>query len=611
MRKYQKNFRIIARGIRLIEELASGFVLLCILQAMLKALLPLINIYLLATIINGITSGQGIDKLLFNMTAMLVSNLVCGGATALVEKYVNVKRNLFRKNFYWQLNKKLMNIAYADVDDFTTKEQRERINQMEQVNGMGIWNLITGIQTVIESTFSVIFSVVIFISFFLRNIEVKSGDSLTDFFCSPHASVLLAALILSNIFVNLYTVSSSTKKIFNGFAELVPLNQVYGYYLDNYIDTYHSGKDIRLYSQGRLIQKEMDQLLKSGQVPLEKLKKIEFKYNGLSSVSTILMNTFLYLMVSFKAVSGVISVGDIVQYIGGIERFILGFNALVSQFTVLNANTEALELILQYLDKESGIKQGTRMIDCTIPMEICFQNVSFTYPNTDVPVLRNLSFTIRTGDKLAIVGMNGSGKTTVIKLLCRFYDPDEGAILINGVNIKEFKIEEYQNLFSVVFQDFQLFSFELGQVVSGKRVYDVKKVENVLKKVGIESDSISIGNVLYKEFEEQGTEISGGEAQKIAIARAFYKEAPIFIFDEPTAALDPQSEYEIYKNLDGMVEEKTVIFVSHRMSSCRFCNKVMVFDGGRLVQEGTHDALLKNKQGKYCELWYAQEQYYD
>ncbi|MDE5717460.1 MAG: ATP-binding cassette domain-containing protein [Lachnospiraceae bacterium] len=245
---------------------------------------------------------------------------------------------------------------------------------------------------------------------------------------------------------------------------------------------------------------------------------------------------------------------------------------------------------------------------------IAFRNVSFKFPGAERYALKNVSLELVVGEKLAIVGMNGSGKTTMIKLLCRLYDPQEGEILLNGVDIRKFKQEEYSRLFSVVFQDFMLYPFPLAQNVAVSGSYDSGLVRKCLEDADfgerLASMEKGLETYLYKDYEDEGIEISGGEAQKIAIARAIYKEAPFILLDEPTAALDPLAEYEIYSNFDRITGTKTAVYISHRLSSCRFCGKIAVFHEGELVQLGSHKELVADRSGKYYELWSAQAQYY-
>lgn len=622
----KKNMKVIAGGIGLIEGLSPGFLPCCVLQACLNALSPFINIYLSAALINGLLEGWGMIRLLQGVCVMALLNLVCGGLAAWTERLVNVKQNALFAQYDWKLNSRMMELPYEEVERYEVQALRERIRQMANVNGMGLWNLVNPVKAVVRSVFTILFAIAIFCAVF---VQCGPGEGLlTGFFCSAWASAGLAALILGNICVNLYTVSRSTKKVFAAFAGLVPINQVYSYYLENYIDTYHSGKDIRLYRQGDLIRSEMGKLLRDGREPMKRLKGIEFRYNGLGSLAGFAMNLTIYLTVGMRALAGLFPVGSIVQYVGGIGQFVSGFTTFAAQITLLNSNVEALELILRYLgmgepEEKSGLigRGGGQCGGKTVleeplrsadSLEIEFRNVSFTYPGTESKALDNLSFAIHPGEKLAVVGVNGSGKTTMIKLLCGLYEPDQGEILVNGRDIRELDQEACRKLFGVVFQDFQLFSFGLGQNLAGSRIYDGERARAALEEAGFGARlaGMDLETSLYKDFNPQGVEISGGEAQKIAIARALYRQAPILILDEPTAALDPQAEYEVYEKLNHISENRTAIFISHRMSSCRFCGRILVLDGGRLVQEGSHEELLRDSGGRYFALWHAQEQYY-
>ena len=680
----KKNMKVIAGGIRLIEGLSPGFLPCCVLQACLNALSPFINIYLSAALINGLLEGWGMIRLLQGVCVMALLNLVCGGLAAWTERLVNMKQNALFAQYDWKLNSRMMELPYGEVERYEVQALRERIRQMANVNGMGLWNLVNPVKAVVRSVFTILFAIAIFCAVF---VQCGPGEGLlTGFFCSAWASAGLAALILGNICVNLYTVSRSTKKVFAAFAGLVPINQVYSYYLENYIDTYHSGKDIRLYRQGDLIRSEMGQLLRDGREPMKRLKGIEFRYNGLGSLAGFAMNLTIYLTVGMRALAGLFPVGSIVQYVGGIGQFVSGFTTFAAQITLLNSNVEALELILRYLgmgepEEKSGLigrvrgkgkescgkdssvrKEGLKGMgdmpkedglpgrlgrkgrrncgkDSSVwtedlagrgsglcggktvleeplksadSLEIEFRNVSFTYPGTESKALDNLSFAIHPGEKLAVVGVNGSGKTTIIKLLCGLYEPDQGEILVNRRDIRELDQEACRKLFGVVFQDFQLFSFGLGQNLAGSRIYDGERARAALEEAGFGARlaGMDLETSLYKDFDPQGVEISGGEAQKIAIARALYRQAPILILDEPTAALDPKAEYEVYEKLNHISENRTAIFISHRMSSCRFCGRILVLDGGRLVQEGSHEELLRDSGGRYFALWHAQEQYY-
>ncbi len=321
-------------------------------------------------------------------------------------------------------------------------------------------------------------------------------------------------------------------------------------------------------------------------------------------------------MVAAKAFCGAIGLGGVVQYAGAVGCFASSFQILVDVLTRLASNAQFLEVTYDFLDLENKKYQGALPTEKRLDNEylIEFRDVSFKYPGLDSWALRHLNLTLKIGERLAVVGRNGSGKTTMIKLLCRLYDPTEGVITLNGIDIKKYNYDEYLALFSVVFQDFHLFSFPLGQAVAASVKYDKKGVEKALDQAGLEERlrvmPQGLETYLNKDFDDSGVEFSGGEAQKAAIARALYKDAPFLVLDEPTAALDPLAEYEVYRRFGEMAGEKTAVCISHRLSSCRFCDRIAVFEKGRLVQVGTHDSLTA-EAGAYQRLWDAQARYYD
>ena len=281
-------------------------------------------------------------------------------------------------------------------------------------------------------------------------------------------------------------------------------------------------------------------------------------------------------------------------------------------------NARRMESSFDYLELPDVLPKGHGHISGEKMKEgacIEVKNVSFRYEGTAKMALENVSFRLSPGRKYAVVGMNGSGKTTLVKLLCRLYDPDAGQILLNGEDIREYDPAEYLRQFSVVFQDFCLLALPLGENVAASGDYDDDRVRLCLEKAGSDRRLSRMENglktSLYKNIDKDGVEVSGGEAQKIALARALYKDAPIVILDEPTAALDPISEHEIYSGFHRLVGNKTAVFISHRLSSCRFCDEILVFHEGRLVQRGDHDALLSEADGVYSRMWHAQAKYYE
>ncbi len=339
-------------------------------------------------------------------------------------------------------------------------------------------------------------------------------------------------------------------------------------------------------------------------------------YNASSAAVSVAFTGVVYAFVCLKAWAGAFAIGEVTQYIASITKVSTGVSMLVRVVGDLRNNVPFLKENFRFLDIPNTMYQGSLTVekrkDCNYEVE--FKDVSFRYPGSDVWALRNINMKFRIGKRLAVVGRNGSGKTTFIKLLCRLYDPTEGEILLNGINIRKYNYLDYMSIFSVVFQDFKLFAFSLGQNVAAGVDYDKERAETCLIKAGFGERLAMMPEgtetYLYRDFCDNGVDISGGEAQKIAIARAMYKDSPFIVLDEPTAALDPVAEAEIYSKFGEIVEDKTAIYISHRLSSCRFCDDILVFDEGRIVQQGSHDRLVADGGGKYYELWNAQAQYY-
>lgn len=303
------------------------------------------------------------------------------------------------------------------------------------------------------------------------------------------------------------------------------------------------------------------------------------------------------------------------MYIGAITSFASSLKTVISSITEIRAYDMFYEDLDEYLSLPTKLREGKRKISVNDDYTIEFKNVSFKYPGSEKFSLKDINITIKSGTKLSIVGENGAGKTTFVKLLMRLYDPTEGEILFNGVNIKDIDYELYMALFSTVFQDYKLFALSLKENVALSLPINEMKVQQVLERVGLGEKlhklPKGINTAVYKNFDETGFEPSGGEGQKIALARALYKDAPIVVLDEPTAALDPRAEYEIYQNFNYLVEGKTAVYISHRLSSTKFCDAIIVLNNGEIAEYGSHNELINKKNGLYKELFHMQAQYYE
>ncbi len=616
MKRLKSDLLVIIRGLKEVHSLCKGLLLLIVTQAAFDAVSPFINIYMSALILNAIISHESYSKLMLYVMIVVASNLLVKFISEILIKLLNLKRLKLNYNFDLKLSQKVINMDYETVEDSKTHMLKAKIDEVKNLNNGGVFKLIDSFQILTKNLFMVLFSASLTYSLFTTT-TTKSSDIVMKILTSPFMSIALCVAIIINVFIGMHANAALTKKMYKLMNGIIPFNRIFGYYFENYIATYHVGKDIRIYNERDLILHEEMRLFGDVNRTLKSLSKNQMKYQTIIMSATVGLNIIIYLFVGFKALAGLCSVGSVLRYISSINEFTNGFSSLITEFSVMRLNNEAMDYYFKFIDIPTRMqKKDDKSIDSVDLQHVSFElkNVSFCYPDSEDYVLKHVNLKIEAGKRLAIVGENGSGKTTLVKLLCRLYEPTEGEILMNGININQYRYDEYQILFSVVFQDFKLFSFPIGQNVAASIAYDSIAVTNCLQNSGF-SKRLSkmkdgMDTYLYKDFEEEGIEISGGEEQKIAMARALYRKAPIIVLDEPTAALDPLSESELFRSFNNVIGDKTGVFISHRLSSCRFCDKIAVFDHGHLVQYGDHKVLLKDEKGKYYELWNAQAKYY-
>ena len=399
------------------------------------------------------------------------------------------------------------------------------------------------------------------------------------------------------------------------FLKLGKLNRLFSYYLYE-VASQRYGKDARLYDSSELMSNRADKFGKESIEVFREQAKGTVKNDYKSNIVNAFRDGFSYFYMGYRTLKGFLTLGDLTMCISAASRLYQSLLGIGKGFQDLTQKCSYAYQFLVYLDYPDALSKGDASVT-EGDHEIVFENVYFKYPRAEEYVLENVNLTIRPGEHLSIVGLNGAGKTTFIKLLCRLYDVTKGRILIDGKDIKEYSMEEYRKLFAVVFQDFQLFAFSLKDNVAMGRADDEpdeEEVEKALKLSGLYEDAVKLDEGLdtrlFKSFDEHGTELSGGQRQKAAISRALYRNAPIVILDEPTAALDPLAEYEIYKKFDTLVGGKSAIYISHRLSSCKFCDHIAVFSDKTIREYGTHEELVKKEEGIYAEMFAAQSQYY-
>lgn len=451
----------------------------------------------------------------------------------------------------------------------------------------------------------------------LSNILVLAGVIYIVVKCS----VWLIIPVLLSFIVNTYITMKTTKIKEQYFSEAMEMDRVVNYYIDE-LTTGEYAKDIRIYHSDDMIIDNQKQKC-DGIYNLSKKSEMKiWNKDKVAVTTTEVCDIVVYVILGINTLTEKITVGDFSSLVQAILKFTEALNGISRGLLELKYTASVLKYYLDYIEQAEIDRKYEESKNAVVPninsgVSIEFKNVSFKYPNTDVYILKNINTTIHSGEHLSIVGKNGAGKTTFIKLLCRLYEVTEGEILVNGVNINDIEYSKYLDLLSVVFQDYKLMAFSIKDNIDmGQNKYpDVeKKIAELCEIVEIDSWINSLEDKqntnLYKMFDESGIEPSGGQAQKLAIVRALYKDAPIVVLDEPTAALDPIAEFEVYNNFDKLVGGKTAVYISHRLSSCRFCDRIIVFDGGTIIEDGSHDKLMEKQNGFYYNMYNTQAKHY-
>lgn len=631
-RSFREEWHLFARALKIWKELLPGYFPCQFILTGLEVFTPYFGLYMSARLIDGLAGGLGIKQLLFLSGIAVFGGFILSVAGRFIRGKISVITAFMVEQHEEYIINQQNRLSYEHMENPDIVLLRSKIrNDFVSFSG-GLYAVQWTFCNLLNGIFDIIFSLSLTISMFAVTAQDKHTGFL-GFVNSPYSTVLIVLMILLNTWLSIRISTTSTKKKQEALSELSVSNVRFGIYSCLW-DT-----DMRVFDLHRIILKD----IKKFQVHpawVYKTEKIGIKYGIFSVLLDAVLSIAIFLFVAAKALLNVFGIGSFVLYEGTVGRFIRAVSGIASAVGQLRYNNNFLVEFYRYLDLPNAMYHGTLAVEKRedIDYEIEFKDVGFCYPRTQNWVLRHVNIKLNIGDKLAIVGENGSGKTTFIKLLCRLYDPTEGKILLNGIDITRYRYDEYLALFSVVFQDYSLFGFPLGENVAAGLSYDAVRARECLIRVGLGAKlaELEAGNINHtdaeksemdtntekgnidaltmaveRNYDAEGIDFSGGELQKIALARALYKNAPFVVLDEPTAALDPLAEAEVYEMFNRVVEYKTSIFISHRLSSCRFCDKIAVFDHGQIVQHGSHKELVEDKDGKYYSLWRAQAQYYE
>lgn len=605
-----KKIKIVFSAFKEIHRLEKRLLPTSIVVAIVTAVMPFINICFTSKIIDLLDVGTSMSDLAVYIGLAVEINAVLFFINYFLGDIYFVFRSLMYNKELQNISAKLFKAEYQKLESSDFKELIHKHSEAQDRVFSSFVQFSWMMRDFISGVVTMIISVIIIVPL-LKIGFTKTGDT---YFERPVFLLTIFGAIAIMAVVILIVATQMNKAWFKASDEYSRLDRIFYYFLNMFSD-YNTGKEIRIYKEQNLIEHTAtDKLLTDGEKLLKKASLHTAKSSSFVAILGALVGFGIYLFIGVKGLYGLFGIGSLVLYCGSFMQIINGIMKIAVTFGKTEEKVPLVNYYFDIMKTNDEMTYGSKELNLTDKFEIEFKNVSFKYPNTESYALQNINLKINNGEHLAVVGRNGSGKTTFIKLICRLYDATDGEIFINGINIKEYSKESIIKLYSVVFQDFKIFSTTLAQNISANEEYDKERLYDTLDKANIKDRVLAMENkestYLYKDLDKSGVEISGGEAQKLALARALYKDSPVVILDEPTAALDPVAENEIYNRFNSFVDNKTAIYISHRLSSCVFCNRIAVFDKSQLVETGTHQELL-NANGKYSELWNAQAKYYN
>ncbi len=565
---------------------------LMFLLAILQGVAPLINIVLPKYILDELILMKRINVLLLYIGGLAIGNFIFQMAISLCKNKLDIYINTLMLNSPKKLGIKATNISLQESEKKTNLDLLER----GKYGTYHIGNFANTISTMGAS----LITFVTVIGILLKN----------DW-------RLILIILLCNIF---------TIPCFNKIKELdidnakrgIPENRAFSY-LCSVATDFRFAKDLRIYKGDKLF-------IKKAEDTMDKILHINHGYftknglwNGLAQSIVQIQLIFIFIILGISLFANKITVGTFTMLYGASHELSKSINSLIESYTDLITISFNLDPYYEFLSINE-IKKDGQLFNESInkPVSLTFENITFKYPTSEENILKDVSFNIRPGETIAIVGPNGAGKTTLIKLLCRLYEPQNGRILLNGINIQNISMEEYKKQLSIVFQDFKLLPIKLSENILGiEEEYitenDMKMIWNNLDRTGIkpwvENQINQLASYITKVYDDKGLLPSGGQEQKIAISRALARDGSIVILDEPTAALDPKSEEEVFENLIKLSKDKTSIFISHRLSSTRIADRIIVLDKGLIVEEGSHEDLI-NYNGLYANMYNIQAKQY-
>lgn len=583
-----------------INKINKNILPVILLNCLFSAIEPFVFIFVSGKLVKYLIEGRAFKEI---VTLSLV------GAAISLAVYVikNITEN-YKMEYMDYLNCKEKNLLIKgmfnlDFKDFESKDYKDKISRHRQeTDGIGgvyyetlylLSDFVSGILTIIIAAIS--------LGGFYKTLNQSVDIKILGERYFP--LILLAALIILSVLLAIFRKKVEEKNE-DDREEYSVKYKIYDFYM-RLLSDYESLKQIKIFDEKPFIKRELnDKFVKDG-LSLDRRVSVRTAFS--QAMNEFLMtgiNVLFLLVLAVKAIGGLFGADALIIYYGAFKEIVDGIKLLIESVGYKKSIEPKIEILYDVIALKSESDEG-KYIEESTENAIVAKNICFTYPGSDKNALEEIDVTIKNGEKIAIVGENGSGKTTFINLLTGLYRPTSGEIFVNG---KTPTLENTSKEAGVVSQDFFLFSFMLGENVASSRDVDMKNAKLALETSGF-GDKYPLETYLYKDIDEDGVDVSGGEAQKIALARAIYGNKKLLLFDEPTSKLDPKSEMKVFESFNEVSKGKTAIFVSHRMSACKFADRIILFEKGKISAIGTHEEMIRGSE-RYREMWEAQAKYY-
>lgn len=581
--------------VKLAWFVSPAYMILLFVQSLAGAAKTLFNIILPMFLVNELTGAREVERLILFTGLVVLNNVGMMLLDNLLNRFGSVLQHKTSQGMMKLMSEKVMNLEYSYLENPTYLDLKERaVFTIENQNAIS--NMINALFQTLTQALTMTGMIAILATL---------------------GPVLIVVLIIGAVLM-LLIYGSVSKAQMEVMQEIIPINRRYSYYMDTATEK-ELQKDIRIYDMSNMLTTRIIKFSNDTCDVFEKMQLKEGAAMGKMAAVSEGVAAFSYGYVGFRTISDFfgpkLTLGALTMYVSAainISNMVVGLGGSI---VMLLQFLGWLDPYMEFMSLAEETKQtGKEPFNGEVET-VEFKNVTFTYPNAEKPVLKNISFSIKKGEKISIVGLNGAGKSTLVKLICRMYQADSGEILVNGKNIYEYEYLSYMNTISAVFQDYRLFNFTIAENISCQAENaSTERIETLVEEVGLKEKIAELPQGILsrfgKDYDKDGIELSGGQGQKIAIARALYKKASMVILDEPASALDPIAEAEIYEKFNNLVEDKTAIYISHRMSSSVFCDKILIIDGGTVADYDTHENLMKKTDSLYYKLFQSQADNY-